>query len=141
MVHRSRTFFLVFEVILARWVLFGWKSLWVCRWVGGDEMMYGYSSVGEGERKSGTKYSTTTTTRVDSTLSTLALLLPLVNHQRLDSYNTMAGDNETDYVLLESADGYSFVVPRHVACASGMLKSMLDEESKSPLRLALMIHC
>lgn len=53
----------------------------------------------------------------------------------------MAGDNETDYVLLESADGYSFVVPRHVACASGMLKSMLDEESKSSLRLALIMHC
>lgn len=42
-------------------------------------------------------------------------------------------DNETEFVLLESLDGYSFVVPRAVACASGMLKSMLDEESKLPL--------
>lgn len=38
---------------------------------------------------------------------------------------------ETEFVLLESSDGYTFVVPRHVACASGMLKSMLDEESGS----------
>lgn len=36
-----------------------------------------------------------------------------------------------EFVLLESSDGYSFVVPRNVACASGMLKSMLDEESGS----------
>jgi hypothetical protein len=75
------------------------------------------------------------------TLLYFSLTTTTRNNQRLDSHNTMAGDNETDYVLLESADGYSFVVPRHVACASGMLKSMLDEESKSPLRLALMIHC
>jgi hypothetical protein len=44
----------------------------------------------------------------------------------------MAGNN-SDFVLLESMDGYSFVVSRSVACASGMLKSMLDEESESPL--------
>ncbi|KAK4689054.1 elongin-C, partial [Tremellales sp. Uapishka_1] len=36
---------------------------------------------------------------------------------------------DTDFVLLESADGYTFVVPRRIACASGMLKSMLDEEA------------
>lgn len=38
--------------------------------------------------------------------------------------------SESDFVLLESMDGYTFVVPRQVACASGMLKSMLDEESE-----------
>ena len=32
------------------------------------------------------------------------------------------------FVLLESADHYTFVVPRRVACGSGVLKSMLDEE-------------
>jgi hypothetical protein len=68
MAHRSRTFSLVFEVLLVRWVLFESRSLWVYSWVGGDEKMYGCSSVGEVERKSGTKYSATTTTRVDSTL-------------------------------------------------------------------------
>ncbi|CAD6583268.1 MAG: hypothetical protein TREMPRED_003515 [Tremellales sp. Tagirdzhanova-0007] len=36
---------------------------------------------------------------------------------------------ETDYVLLESIDQYTFVVPRKVACASGVLKSMLDEDA------------
>ncbi|GFZ44016.1 hypothetical protein JCM24511_01737 [Saitozyma sp. JCM 24511] len=36
---------------------------------------------------------------------------------------------EPDFVLLESADGYTFVVERRIACASGMLKSMLDEEA------------
>ncbi|AAW40813.1 hypothetical protein CNBA2260 [Cryptococcus deneoformans B-3501A] len=36
---------------------------------------------------------------------------------------------EDDYVLLESADGYTFVVSRKIACASGMLKSMLDEDA------------
>lgn len=38
---------------------------------------------------------------------------------------------EPDFVLLESADGYTFVVERRIACASGMLKSMLDEEGES----------
>ena len=37
---------------------------------------------------------------------------------------------ETDFVLLESIDHYTFVVPRTVACASGVLKSMLDEEGE-----------
>ncbi|WWD17360.1 hypothetical protein CI109_101801 [Kwoniella shandongensis] len=37
--------------------------------------------------------------------------------------------SDEDYVLLESADNYTFVVPRKVACASGMLKSMLDEDA------------
>lgn len=37
---------------------------------------------------------------------------------------------EDDYVLLESADGYTFVVSRKIACASGMLKSMLDEDGR-----------
>ncbi|ODN94302.1 transcription elongation factor B, polypeptide 1 [Cryptococcus wingfieldii CBS 7118] len=37
-----------------------------------------------------------------------------------------AGD---DYVLLESSDGYTFVVSRKIACASSMLKNMLDEDA------------
>lgn len=37
---------------------------------------------------------------------------------------------ENDFVLLESADGYTFLVTRKVACASGMLKSMLDEDGQ-----------
>ncbi|KAK1924131.1 BTB/POZ protein [Papiliotrema laurentii] len=36
---------------------------------------------------------------------------------------------DSDFVLLESEDGYTFVVPRKVACASGTLRSMLDEEA------------
>lgn len=35
-----------------------------------------------------------------------------------------------DFVLLESSDNFTFVVPRKVACASGMLKSMLDEDGQ-----------
>lgn len=38
--------------------------------------------------------------------------------------------SSSEFVLLESADGYTFVVTRKVACASGMLKSMLDEEGE-----------
>ncbi len=38
--------------------------------------------------------------------------------------------SDSDFVLLESADRYTFVIPRKVACASGMLKSMLDEEGE-----------
>ncbi|EIW70751.1 transcription elongation factor B, polypeptide 1 [Tremella mesenterica] len=37
--------------------------------------------------------------------------------------------NDDDYVLLESNDGFKFVVSRKVACGSGMLKSMLDDEA------------
>lgn len=37
---------------------------------------------------------------------------------------------DSDYVLIESADGYSFVVSRKIACASGMLKTMLDEDGE-----------
>lgn len=33
-----------------------------------------------------------------------------------------------DFVRLESADGYTFVVPRKIALASGTLRSMLDED-------------
>ncbi|ORX36770.1 putative transcriptional elongation regulator [Kockovaella imperatae] len=40
--------------------------------------------------------------------------------------STMA---ESDFVLLESEDGFTFSVPRKVACASNILKSMLDEEA------------
>ena len=38
---------------------------------------------------------------------------------------------ESDFVMLESEDGYTFVVPRKVACASGTLRSMLDEDGES----------
>jgi transcription elongation factor B subunit 1 len=38
--------------------------------------------------------------------------------------------SSNDYVRIESADGYTFVVARNVACASGMLKTSLDTESK-----------
>lgn len=38
--------------------------------------------------------------------------------------------SDTDFVVLESVDRYTFVVPRKVACASGMLKAMLDEEGE-----------
>ncbi|ODO09760.1 hypothetical protein I350_01977 [Cryptococcus amylolentus CBS 6273] len=40
-----------------------------------------------------------------------------------------------DYVLLESSDGYTFVVSRKIACASGMLKNMLDEDGKGCILL------
>lgn len=36
---------------------------------------------------------------------------------------------DTDFVLLESADGYTFSVPRRIANASATLRSMLDEDS------------
>ena len=39
--------------------------------------------------------------------------------------------SDNDFVLLESYDGFTFVVPRKVACASGTLKSMLDEDGES----------
>ncbi|WRT66291.1 uncharacterized protein IL334_003244 [Kwoniella shivajii] len=36
---------------------------------------------------------------------------------------------EEDFVLLESSDGYTFVVSKKIAIASGTLKTMLDEEA------------
>lgn len=39
--------------------------------------------------------------------------------------------SSSDYVRLESSDGYTFVVARNVACASGMLSRSLDAESTS----------
>lgn len=36
---------------------------------------------------------------------------------------------DTDFVLLESSDGYTFTIPRRIALASGTLKAMLDEEA------------
>jgi transcription elongation factor B subunit 1 len=36
--------------------------------------------------------------------------------------------SDSEYVLIESSDGYTFSVPRAIAMASGMLKSMLDED-------------
>ncbi|RSH77881.1 uncharacterized protein EHS24_002952 [Apiotrichum porosum] len=36
---------------------------------------------------------------------------------------------DTDFVLLESSDGYTFSVPRRIAMASQTLRSMLDEDS------------
>lgn len=35
---------------------------------------------------------------------------------------------DTDFVLLESSDGYTFSVPRRIAMASQTLRSMLDED-------------
>lgn len=40
-----------------------------------------------------------------------------------------ASDN--DWVRITSADGYSFIVRRKIAKASGTMKSMLDTASKS----------
>ncbi|ORY34074.1 BTB/POZ protein [Naematelia encephala] len=37
--------------------------------------------------------------------------------------------SDNEFVLIESADKYTFVVPRKVAMGSGMLKSMLDEDA------------
>jgi hypothetical protein len=70
----------------------------------------------------------------------------VVTHNLIPSHPTRTFDfphvlltttamSTSDYVLLESADGYTFVVPRKIACASGMLKSMLDEEGNSFLSL------
>lgn len=39
------------------------------------------------------------------------------------------------FVTLESNDGYTFVVPRHIAVASETLKAMLDEEGELPFIL------
>ncbi|KAL7421698.1 elongin C [Cryptotrichosporon argae] len=36
---------------------------------------------------------------------------------------------DTAFVVLESSDGYRFVVARRVALASGTLKAMLDDDS------------
>ncbi|OCH84078.1 POZ domain-containing protein [Obba rivulosa] len=41
----------------------------------------------------------------------------------------MSTDKDNDWVRLISADGYSFLVRRHVACRSGTLKNMLSMES------------
>jgi hypothetical protein len=35
-------------------------------------------------------------------------------------------DVESEYVIIESEDGFSFVVARQTAYASSMLKTMLD---------------
>jgi hypothetical protein len=46
--------------------------------------------------------------------------------------------SSNDYVRLESNDGYTFVVARNVACASGMWNRSLDVESESCHTLPLM---
>ena len=38
--------------------------------------------------------------------------------------------SDSDFVFLESEDGFTFSIPRKVACASNILKSMLDEEGE-----------
>ena len=53
-----------------------------------------------------------------------------VHSALLKLYSTIDTMSDTDFVLLESEDGYTFVVPRKVACASGTLRSMLDEEGE-----------
>ncbi|WVN88297.1 uncharacterized protein L203_103502 [Cryptococcus depauperatus CBS 7841] len=47
----------------------------------------------------------------------------------MDTPDKKPQTEDNDFVLLESADGYTFVVSRKIACASGMLKSMLDEDA------------
>jgi len=47
--------------------------------------------------------------------------------------------SETEFVTVESNDGFTFVVARKIACASGMLKSMLDEEGS--FQEAEKAHC
>jgi hypothetical protein len=49
----------------------------------------------------------------------------------MSSLNRNNMSSDSDFVRLESSDGYTFVVTRAVARQSGMLKSMLDPESKS----------
>lgn len=45
----------------------------------------------------------------------------------LRTSTTMA---DSDFVVLESNDGYTFVVARKVALASGTLRAMLDEDGE-----------
>ena len=47
--------------------------------------------------------------------------------KRTMSYQT----SENDWVRITSADGFSFVVRRNIAKASGTMKAMLDVESKN----------
>jgi transcription elongation factor B subunit 1 len=37
---------------------------------------------------------------------------------------------KSEFVTLESSDGYTFVVSRQIACASGTLRAMLDEDGQ-----------
>jgi hypothetical protein len=37
---------------------------------------------------------------------------------------------DSDFVVLESNDNYTFVVPRKLALASGTLRAMLDEDGE-----------
>jgi hypothetical protein len=92
-----------------------WKWWWY---------LAGVSLVGQ---KSGSKFGYSRDT------SDCTVPCPTSIHDRLNHKQRKMAGNNSDFVLLESMDGYSFVVSRSVACASGMLKSMLDEESESPL--------
>ena len=58
---------------------------------------------------------------LDHPTSNDSLLIPL------RTTTTMA---DSDFVVLESNDGYTFVVPRKVALASGTLRAMLDEDGE-----------
>jgi hypothetical protein len=77
--------------------------------------------------------------RVRSTLISLSVVTDAIcatkNPPRVATRAALQGPRMSDdFVLLESADGFTFVVPRKVACASGTLKSMLDEEGRSEMR-------
>ena len=49
---------------------------------------------------------------------------------QITPHSTMSGEaSPSEFVTIRSkSDGYTFVVPRYIALASGTMKSMLDED-------------